>query len=73
MRQKVNLALGVLIAWLSIPVVVNLLSPKQVMNSSFNTLRIVNTYGAFGRYCTWLGVPVGHLSGPGVVSPVPVT
>lgn len=47
-RQKVNLALGVLIAWLSIPVVVNLLSPKQVMNSSFNALRIVNTYGAFG-------------------------
>lgn len=51
-RQTVNLALGVLVAWLSIPVVFNLLSPKQVMNSSFNPLRIVNTYGAFGRYLT---------------------
>ncbi|KAM7148030.1 lipase maturation factor 1 isoform 2-T2 [Molossus nigricans] len=48
MRQAANLALGVLVAWLSIPVVLNLLSPKQVMNSSFNPLRIVNTYGAFG-------------------------
>lgn len=49
-RHTVNLALGVLVAWLSIPVVLNLLSPRQVMNSSFNPLRIVNTYGAFGRY-----------------------
>lgn len=49
-RGMVNLALGVLVAWLSIPVVLNLLSPRQVMNSSFNPLRIVNTYGAFGRY-----------------------
>ena len=49
-RGTVNLALGVLVAWLSIPVVLNLLSPRQVMNSSFNPLRIVNTYGAFGRY-----------------------
>ncbi|XP_035876997.1 lipase maturation factor 1 isoform X4 [Phyllostomus discolor] len=47
-RQAANLALGILVAWLSIPVVLNLLSPKQVMNSSFNPLRIVNTYGAFG-------------------------
>ncbi|XP_042096455.1 lipase maturation factor 1 isoform X3 [Ovis aries] len=47
-RGMVNLALGVLVAWLSIPVVLNLLSPRQVMNSSFNPLRIVNTYGAFG-------------------------
>lgn len=51
-RQVVNLALGALVAWLSVPVVLNLLSPKQVMNSSFNPLRIVNTYGAFGRYGT---------------------
>ncbi|XP_036890443.1 lipase maturation factor 1 isoform X3 [Sturnira hondurensis] len=47
-RRTANLALGILVAWLSIPVVLNLLSPKQVMNSSFNPLRIVNTYGAFG-------------------------
>ncbi|XP_066131474.1 lipase maturation factor 1 isoform X2 [Saccopteryx bilineata] len=47
-RQAVNLALGILVAWLSLPVVLNLLSSKQLMNSSFNPLRIVNTYGAFG-------------------------
>ncbi|KAA8581058.1 hypothetical protein FQN60_002639 [Etheostoma spectabile] len=33
---------------LSVPVVMNLLSSKQVMNTSFDPLRIVNTYGAFG-------------------------
>ncbi|XP_044089534.1 lipase maturation factor 1 [Neovison vison] len=47
-RRAVHVALGVLVAWLSVPVVVNLLSPTQVMNTSFNPLRIVNTYGAFG-------------------------
>uniref|UniRef100_A0AAX7TLT4 Lipase maturation factor n=1 Tax=Astatotilapia calliptera TaxID=8154 RepID=A0AAX7TLT4_ASTCA len=31
-----------------IPVVTNLLSSRQVMNTSFDPLRIVNTYGAFG-------------------------
>ncbi|XP_047693695.1 lipase maturation factor 1 isoform X3 [Prionailurus viverrinus] len=47
-RQAVHVALGILVAWLSVPVVLNLLSPAQVMNTSFNSLRIVNTYGAFG-------------------------
>ncbi|XP_029803548.1 lipase maturation factor 1 isoform X2 [Suricata suricatta] len=47
-RRAVHVALGVLVAWLSVPVVLNLLSPTQVMNTSFNSLRIVNTYGAFG-------------------------
>lgn len=37
-----------LLARLSVPVVVNLLSPRQAMNTSFDPLRIVNTYGAFG-------------------------
>uniref|UniRef100_A0A669ECP1 Lipase maturation factor n=1 Tax=Oreochromis niloticus TaxID=8128 RepID=A0A669ECP1_ORENI len=32
----------------SIPVLMNLLSSRQVMNTSFDPLRIVNTYGAFG-------------------------
>lgn len=49
-RRVVNISLGVLIAYLSVPVVINLLSSKQVMNTSFDPLRIVNTYGAFGRY-----------------------
>lgn len=37
-----------LIAQLSIPVVRNLLAKRQVMNASFDPLRLVNTYGAFG-------------------------
>ncbi|XP_032896749.1 lipase maturation factor 1 isoform X3 [Amblyraja radiata] len=47
-RKVLNISFGVLIAYLSLPVVVNLLSSKQMMNTSFNPLRIVNTYGAFG-------------------------
>ncbi|KAM4631566.1 lipase maturation factor 1 [Discoglossus pictus] len=47
-RQLVNISFGVLIIYLSVPVVMNLLSSRQRMNTSFNPLRIVNTYGAFG-------------------------
>ncbi|XP_052703291.1 lipase maturation factor 1-like [Crassostrea angulata] len=47
-RRVFNISLGGLIAYLSIPVVQNLLSPRQAMNTSFDPLRIVNTYGAFG-------------------------
>lgn len=47
-RRVVNISLGILIAYLSVPVVINLLSPRQMMNTSFEPLRIVNTYGAFG-------------------------
>uniref|UniRef100_A0A3Q1HL37 Lipase maturation factor n=1 Tax=Acanthochromis polyacanthus TaxID=80966 RepID=A0A3Q1HL37_9TELE len=47
-RRVVNISLGVLIGFLSVPVVMNLLSSRQVMNTSFDPLRIVNTYGAFG-------------------------
>lgn len=49
-RRVVNISLGILIGYLSTPVVLNLLSSRQVMNTSFDPLRIVNTYGAFGRY-----------------------
>ncbi len=38
---------GILV-WLSIPVVVNLVSENQVMNTSYNRWNLVNTYGAFG-------------------------
>lgn len=41
-------ALAALVAVLSISPVVNMLSPNQVMNTSFNTVHLVNTYGAFG-------------------------
>ncbi|XP_060719823.1 lipase maturation factor 1 isoform X1 [Tachysurus vachellii] len=47
-RRVVNVAFGILISYLSVPVVINLLSPRQMMNTSFEPLRIVNTYGAFG-------------------------
>ncbi|XP_008631826.1 PREDICTED: lipase maturation factor 1 [Corvus brachyrhynchos] len=47
-RRVLNISLGLLIIYLSIPVVLNLLNSRQVMNTSFNPLRIVNTYGAFG-------------------------
>lgn len=36
------------IAILSIPPAFNLISPRQVMNASFDPLDLVNTYGAFG-------------------------
>ena len=38
----------VIIVLLSIQPVMNMLSPGQVMNSSFDPLDLVNTYGAFG-------------------------
>ncbi|XP_065846406.1 lipase maturation factor 1-like [Oscarella lobularis] len=47
-RRGVNWTIGLLIAYLSIRVVQNLVSDNQVMNTSFDSLRIVNTYGAFG-------------------------
>jgi hypothetical protein len=45
-------ALAVLVAFLSIPVVLNLLSARQAMNTSFDPLELVNTYGAFGTVGT---------------------
>jgi hypothetical protein len=41
-------ALVVVVALLSVSPVRNLLSPRQAMNTSFNRLELVNTYGAFG-------------------------
>jgi hypothetical protein len=37
-----------IIALLSIQPALNLLSPRQIMNTSFDPLNLVNTYGAFG-------------------------
>ncbi|KAG2456083.1 LMF1 factor, partial [Polypterus senegalus] len=47
-RRAANVSVGLLIAYLSVPVLLNLLSARQIMNTSYNPLRIVNTYGAFG-------------------------
>jgi len=47
-RQVVSYCFLAMILKLSIPVVKNLLSKNQVMNQSYDPLRLVNTYGAFG-------------------------
>jgi len=47
-RAAALAALGALVAWLSVPVVENLTSGHQMMNTSFDALNLVNTYGAFG-------------------------
>src|SRR5207253_8185130 len=43
-----NIGLAILVAVMSVPVVVNMLSARQIMNTSFNSLHLVGTYGAFG-------------------------
>ena len=43
-----SIALAILVAVLSIAPVSNMLSPGQVMNTSFDPFELVNTYGAFG-------------------------
>ena len=42
------IALAALVAWRSVGPVANLLSSRQSMNRTFDPLRLVNTYGAFG-------------------------
>lgn len=42
-------SLAAIVAWRSVDVVANLLSPSQSMNRSYDPLHLVNTYGAFGR------------------------
>jgi hypothetical protein len=46
--QAAGWLVAALVAALSIAPVRNLISPQQVMNTSFNALDLVNTYGAFG-------------------------
>ena len=41
-------ALAVLVAVLSVRPIANMLSTRQIMNTSFNPLHLVGTYGAFG-------------------------
>jgi hypothetical protein len=47
-QKAATAALAVVVALLSIAPTMNMLSSRQVMNTSFNPLQIVNTYGAFG-------------------------
>jgi hypothetical protein len=48
LRRAVLVALGIVIGLLSLGPIVNLLSPRQRMNASFDPFGLVNTYGAFG-------------------------
>jgi len=47
-QQLATAAIVVVVALLSVGPVQNLLSPHQAMNTSFDPLDLVNTYGAFG-------------------------
>jgi hypothetical protein len=47
-RRFAVAALAALVVCLSVNPIVNLLSPGQAMNTSYDPLHLVNTYGAFG-------------------------
>jgi hypothetical protein len=47
-QDRAAIVLAAVVAALSFFPVANMLSPHQVMNTSFNRLHLVNTYGAFG-------------------------
>lgn len=46
--QRTAWTIAVVVAVLSVQPVVNMISPGQIMNTSFDPLDLVNTYGAFG-------------------------
>jgi len=46
--QAAAVGLTCLVVWRSIDPVMNLISPHQMMNTSFDPFDLVNTYGAFG-------------------------
>jgi lipase maturation factor 1 len=48
-REMISIAFLAFILILSAPVVKNLLSSNQAMNRSYDPLRLINTYGAFGK------------------------
>ncbi len=47
-HQVIVVLLSLMVAALSIRPIANMRSPQQVMNTSFNPLHLVGTYGAFG-------------------------
>jgi hypothetical protein len=56
-RQLVTIFFGALISTLSVPVIQNLLAKRQKMNASFDKLRLVNSYGAFGSGTSGWEIP----------------
>jgi hypothetical protein len=61
-RRLTDVVLLLVIAYLSRPVVANLWSRNQVMNTSFDPFKVVNTYGAFGSVGEGRYEPVVALS-----------
>ncbi len=47
-HKTVITALAVLVVVLSIKPILNMISPNQIMNTNYNPLHLVGTYGAFG-------------------------
>jgi hypothetical protein len=47
-NNTIAVALSILVAYLSVAPVTNMISRRQMMNTAFNRLDLVNTYGAFG-------------------------
>jgi hypothetical protein len=46
--ERIALVVAVVVGVLSLQPVSNMISPRQIMNTSFDPLDLVNTYGAFG-------------------------
>src|SRR5260370_19030270 len=46
--QRAAWVVAAVVALLSLQPVVNMISSRQIMNTSFDPLDLVNTYGAFG-------------------------
>lgn len=49
LMQRTAWTVAVIVGALSIEPVVNMISPRQIMNTSFDPLDLVNSYGAFGN------------------------
>jgi hypothetical protein len=47
-QRVISYAVGALVLFMSVRPTLNMLSPQQLMNASFNRFHLVNTYGAFG-------------------------
>ncbi len=47
-KKWIIILVFILIIFLNFPVILNLLSKNQIMNTSFNNWHLANTYGAFG-------------------------
>ena len=68
-HDVVVVAVTALVAVLSYRPVANLLSPHQVMNTAFDPLRLVNTYGAFGSITRVRREVIVEGTSDGVVTP----